>query len=242
MATKPHFKGASMAPDQPNKLLRLVMYSDQIIPANHQVDPHLLEILGKTQPRIGYIPANSDPHRVYYQDRRSYYARTGAELAPYFEVDRHFHPENLDDLLACDAIHLSGGNTFYFQKWLVARGMFAILQAYANRGGVLVGVSAGAIMMTPEIDAGQICGDQVVSGLENWRGMGLVDFHFIPHLNSFADPHQVLRDYSARKQTTVYGCPDGSGLVIQGGQVQMVGEIIRYHNGDQVTGSLSTFA
>lgn len=212
------------------------MYSDQIIPANRQVDPYLMNLIGKTRPKIGYIPANSDPHRIYYQDRQSYYAGIGAELAPYFEVDRHFQPENLAGLLACDAIHLAGGNTFYFQKWLVARGMFPLLREFAQRGGVLAGVSAGAIMMTPEIDAGQICGDQVVSGLQDWRGMGLVNFHFIPHINSFADPHEVLRDYSRRKGATVYGCPDGCGLVVEGGKVQPVGAVVVYANGELVSG------
>lgn len=219
-----------------NKNLRLVMYSDQVIPANRQVDPYLLALTGKSHPKIGYIPANSDPHRIYYQDRRAYYAEIGAELTPYFEVDRHFHPENLADLLACDAIHLAGGNTFYFQKWLFARGMFAVLREFSDNGGVLIGISAGAILMTPEIEAGQICGDQVVSGLEDWRGMRLVDFHFIPHINSFADPHKVLKDYSGRKQAAVYGCPDGGGVIIQGDHVELLGNVFVYTHGEFVSG------
>lgn len=225
-----------MSIEPAKKTPRLVMYSDQIIPANRQVDPYLLALTGNTHPKIGYIPANSDPHRVYYQDRRAYYAEIGADLAPYFEVDRHYHPENLADLLACDAIHLAGGNTFYFQKWLVARDMFAILREFSNNRGVLVGVSAGAILMTPEIEAGQICGDQVVSGLEDWCGMGLVDFHFIPHINRFADPHKVLRGYSWRKQATVYGCPDGGGVIIQGENMQLLGDVFVYTNGEYVAG------
>ena len=228
-----------MSTFHPDETPRLVMYSDQVIPANRQVDPYLLALIGKTNPKIGYIPANSDPHRIYYKDRQDYYAGIGADLSPYFEVDRHFHPENLADLLACDAIHLSGGNTFYFQKWLAARGMFAVLREYTANGGVLVGVSAGAILMTPEIDAGQVCGDQVVSGLDDWRGMGLVGFHFMPHLNRFSDPHGILREYSARKHTTVYGCPDGNGMVVQNGQVQTIGNIVIYTNGEYVSGTIS---
>ena len=48
--------------------------------------------------------------------------------------------------MGCDAIHLTGGNTFQFSYWLRERGLDAELKRYAKAGGVLIGVSAGAIL------------------------------------------------------------------------------------------------
>ena len=44
-----------------------------------------------------------------------------------------------------------GGNTFYFIKHLRRSGIFNRLIEYANNGGILTGLSAGAIMTTPNI-------------------------------------------------------------------------------------------
>jgi dipeptidase E len=234
MASQTDSMGSKMPPNPPNNLPRLVMYSDQIIPQNRQIDSHLLALISKAQPKIGYIPANADPSRTFYQECAEYYAPLGVSLEPYFELDLRYEPALLPELLACDAIHLSGGNTFYFLRWLKMRGMLDMLRTYALQGGVLVGVSAGAILMTPDAEAGQICGDRLVSGLENWDGIGLVDFHIIPHLNRFPDPHTLLEGYSKRKAARVFGIPDGSGLVIRGEELQEIGEVLQYAGGQPV--------
>jgi hypothetical protein len=48
---------------------------------------------------------------------------------------------------------------------------------------VLIGVSAGAILMTPSVNSARLCGD---------AGLGLVDFHIWPHFDSAI----VTRDQS----------------------------------------------
>lgn len=213
---------------------QLVLYSDQVSPTTRRIDTHLLDLIGKHHPKIGYLPANADPARQYYQACADYYHALGITLEPYFELDLRYQPDLLPDLLACDAIHLSGGNTFYFLKWLKARSMDVALRSYAARGGVLVGVSAGAILMTPDAEPGELCGDRQVGGLDNWEAMRLVNFHFIPHLNRFPDPEMLLRDYSARKQARVYGCPDGDGLVVRGVDIQPVGQLQCWEKGKRV--------
>ncbi|MCC5657078.1 hypothetical protein LC608_08780 [Nostoc sp. XA010] len=45
---------------------QLLLYSDQVIPANQQVDEYLLQLLGTTGARIGYISSSSDPKRQYF--------------------------------------------------------------------------------------------------------------------------------------------------------------------------------
>lgn len=215
----------------PEAVPRLILYSDQFHPDSQRLDPYIFELTGSSQPRLGYIPANADPARRYYREQSHYYRRYDLALQPYFELDLRYRPELLPELLAAEAIHLTGGNTFYFLKWLKARDMDTRLRDYCASGGVLIGVSAGAILMTPDVEPGQLCGDRLVSGLADWQGMGLVDFHFLPHLERFPQPQALLQDYSQRKNCTVYGCPDGSGLVVCGERVITVGEVLCYERG-----------
>lgn len=221
-------------PCPPESTPRLVLYSDQFHPGSQRLDEYIFELTGSKQPRLGYIPANADTSRRYYREQSQYYARYDLALRPYFELDLRYKAERLPDLLSAEAIHLSGGNTFYFLKWLKQRDMTTQLRQYAARGGVLIGVSAGAILMTPDVEPGQMCGDRLVSGLPDWRGLGLVDFHFLPHLERFPDPEQTLQEYSRRKDCTVYGCPDGSGLVVCGAHIAVVGEVLCFERGAAV--------
>ena len=109
---------------------RLVLYSDQILPDTEPVDRELAALLGKTNPTIGYIPSGPDPQREYYEERRAYYAGLGITMSAFFELREAYDPSQLEALLACDAIHLSGGNTYGFLHWLRERDMLAPLRQY----------------------------------------------------------------------------------------------------------------
>jgi dipeptidase E len=161
---------------------RLVFYSDQIIPANQAVDHALLELLDKPGARVGYIASSSDPERRYFLPKQQYYQRYSLDLCLYVELDDAFDATLLDPLFASDAIHLSGGNTFYFLYWLQQRDLLARLRDYAAQGGVLIGVSAGAILFTPSIDSALLCGDTAYAPLVDHAGLGLAPFGFVPHL------------------------------------------------------------
>jgi len=113
-----------------------VSYSDQIPPITDKIDEELVVLLGKTNPIIGFIPSIADTDRYYYKERQTYYSRLGMDLEVYFELDLGYYPNLLESLLACDAIHLSGGNTYYFLHWLRSRDMVDTLIQYAAQGGV----------------------------------------------------------------------------------------------------------
>ena len=130
---------------------KLILYSDQIPYISEKIDKELVTLLDKSNPIIDYIPSCADPQRKYYRDRQAYYSRLGMNLEVYFELDEEYHPDMLETLLSCDAIHLSGGNTYYFLYWLRTREMLLPLRQYVSHGGVLIGVSAGSILMTPDI-------------------------------------------------------------------------------------------
>lgn len=83
---------------------RLVLYSDQVIAANQQVDSYLLKLLGTNAARIGYISSSSDPKRQYFTAKQQYYQQYGLE-ALYVELDVEYKTDLLDPLFACDAIH-----------------------------------------------------------------------------------------------------------------------------------------
>jgi len=185
---------------------KLVLYSDQIPPATDKIDSELVTILGKSSPIIGYIPSSADPQRKYYNERQEYYSRLGMNLTVYFELDNDYHPNLLESLLSCDAIHLSGGNTYYFLHWLRKRKLLLPLRQYVKQGGVLIGVSAGSILMTPDISTSTLCRDEPIEGEIDFSGLNLVDFAFVPHFGSgnMSISIPALQKYSRDHQIVVY--------------------------------------
>ncbi len=219
---------------------RLVLYSDQILPQAEKVDRALVVLMDKPNPAIGYIGSSPDPERKYYAERRAYYARLGMTLSTY--VDEACEPDHLEALFACDAIHLTGGNTYHFLGWLRERDMPARLRQYADRGGVLIGVSAGAILMTPEIGTAALCGDTIPEGDFDQAALHLVDFAFVPHFEGTPTELAALHAYSRSREGVVYACRDGDGIVVKGDRVRCVGDVTMMVNGEEVDGDGSLTA
>ena len=202
-------------------MAKLFLYSDQIPPITDPIDERLFAMLPRI-PRIGYLPASPDSDRTWFKDRQTYYARYGATLE-FFGLEKEFQPDQIPDLFQCDAIHLTGGNTFRFSYWLQTRGLFDHLKRYVASGGVLIGVSAGAIMMTPDISSSAYCGDEPYPALQNNDGLSLVDFEIIPHIESQDD----LTEFAKLRPRMLYGIPDGSAIIIDNDQMEFIGPIFQ---------------
>jgi dipeptidase E len=203
---------------------KLVLYSDQSAPLSDAVDARLLEVLPARGGRIGYVPAGPDPGRRWFAERERHYARYGISLQ-FFGLEGEFDGAMVGELLGLDAIHLSGGNTFRFLYWLRERGLISELQRYVAGGGVLIGMSAGAILMTRDIESAAVCGDAPYAGLTSHAGLGLVKFGVLPHFDGSAQQHAELARLAARFGGSVYGIPDGSGIVVDGSRVEWIGPI-----------------
>ncbi len=137
-----------------------------------------------------------------------------------------FNPDLIESLFTCDAIHLSGGSTYYFLYWLQQRGLIERLQHYAQHQGVLIGISAGAIIMTPEIASAQLCGDVPYAPLSNQQELDLVEFAFVPHVQDTLENYARMQTYANRQQRVLYGCHDGDGIVVVGEVVTLVGDVV----------------
>ena len=203
---------------------KLVFYSDQMIDANQKVDRQLLRLIGKERPKLGYIPSGPDPTRQYFLSKVAYYQKLGIHDLLYFDFNAEYDATRIDQLLACDAIHLSGGNTFAFLAWLQQRNLIPLLQEFVSQGKVLIGVSAGSILMSKTINIAGFA-DQNVIGLTDFRALGLVDWEFMPHWLDDAPYLEGLLNYAKTSGTVIYGCRDGDGIIVENDQITCLGEI-----------------
>lgn len=212
-------------------MLNLVLYSDQIIPANDKVDKRLLGLMDGRNGRIGYVPSGAEPDLRYYGDRQLYYSRLALQMDVFFDLDGDVSTSAKTRLFDCDAIHLSGGDTKEFLRRLKRSGMLDELRAWAQGGGVLVGASAGSIIMTPTIAVDGLFLGQKADDLKDESALGLVPFEFFPHLEAEPSYASKLLSYSARNCRPIIACPDGDGVVVSRGIIECIGDAVWYVGG-----------
>lgn len=212
-------------------MVSLVMYSDQVIPENEKVDARLLNLLAGRGQQIGYVPSGPEPDRRFYRERQEYYARLDLDLSVFFDTSRPLDEASLTTLLDCDAIHLSGGNTRAFLHLIKANGLLGALAEWTRNGGLLIGTSAGAILMTPTVALDAIFSGEDPKAVHDSGALELVPFEFFPHLNKSADYLPQLLAYSAETSKRIAACKDGDGVVVNGDAVESVGDIVWITNG-----------
>lgn len=209
---------------------KLVLYSDQMIEENKRIDEELLRLIGRDNPKIGYIASASDLTRKYYGQKVEYYQKLGVENLLYFDLDKEFDESKIDELLSCNAIHLSGGNTYYFLHSMKKRNFIPLLKDYVSSGKVLIGISAGSILMSETIDIAQF-GDDNFLNLKDTQSLGLVDFDFFPHWNKDFTYLAEVKEYSKKHNKIIYTCKDGDGIIVENETVRFFGNILKIENG-----------
>jgi dipeptidase E len=213
--------------------VNLALYSDQIIPANCRVDFRLLEMIAQ-QSRcydLGYIPSGPDPDLRFFKECKEYYARYGLHLSVFHDLDLCHTGQSMNDLLSCGSIHLSGGNTRAFLERLKRSATLGILRDWALKGGILIGASAGAILMTPSIAADALYSGNRPEEVEDFGALDLLPFEFFPHLFGKPSYLEDLLRYSRSTPRPILACPDGDGVIVTQGKVDCIGKPMWLLNG-----------
>lgn len=210
--------------------MRLVFLSDQLIRDNDETDNAIISLLEERDNRtIFYIPSQADKNRYFYSRIVSYYARIGIRVSDYFDLENEYDADRIDEIFQAGAVHLSGGSTFHFIQNLQRRGFLSVLQKYAATGGTLIGVSAGALLMTPHIEASLVYGDPFIEGIDT-RALNLVDWEFFPHINSLITEEKII-EYSRRSGKRILSCEDGDGIIVSETGTRYFGIVREYYKG-----------
>jgi dipeptidase E len=135
-------------------------------------------------------------------------------------------PAELDDFRG---VLIGGGNTFHLLHQLRASGFDGALRGYAERGGVLYGGSAGAIVLGRDIGTAaymdeNVAGDADTSGLDLLHGDS-VWCHYRPS----DDP--LICAYVERTGWATLALPENGGAWVRGAQDIAplgAGEVVRF--------------
>jgi len=217
--------------------VKLVLYSGGDARANRDLDDQLMTMVTTKNPLMAYIPASSYLSELEFQHFVDQYRRFRVKRFLHFPVDIPYDKTLYREVLKADVIHLGGGNTFHFLLWLRKTKMLEALKDYVHHGGILTGLSAGAIMMTPDITTAGMPSfdrDENHDNIKNLEALGLLEFDFFPHYRNSQRYDVEFRRLTRKTGRSLYVCPDGAGIVIDGPRKTFVGPSWLFHEGRKI--------
>jgi dipeptidase E len=136
----------------------------------------------------------------------------------------------IDEAFKSTAIFLSGGNSYYFLNAIKKAKIFENIKEFALNGGLLVGLSAGSMLMTPDISNSNIptydpCPNEV--GEVNFTALSLVDFYFFPHFDGNKQYLEEVKAFAKAKRKTCYLCNDTSGIYVEDSKLTIFGDVVK---------------
>lgn len=218
--------------------MNLVFYSGGDDKDNLDLDRNFIDLLGKKNPVVTFIPSSSYLSEQEFKSFVRHYSKFKISRFIHFPVDVPFDNILFQEVMRSDAIHMAGGNTFYFLNSLRKAKLLPQLKTFAQKGGVLTGLSAGAIMMTENIEmAGypEFDRDENVVNIKNLSALNLVDFFFFPHFRNSPRFDAVFKKYTRTSEKIIYACPDGAGIVVKGNELRFIGKCYAFSKGHKFT-------
>lgn len=217
--------------------MKLVFYSGGHGDENETLDENFSYLIERRNPKFTYIPSSSYQSESEFREIIKQYSIYGIKKFMLFPIDITFDETFLNEVLSSDVIFLGGGNTYFFLKTLRQKKLIPRLKKFVQEGGVLAGLSAGAILMTPNISTAgypDFDRDDNDVNLRNLKGLRLVNFEFFPHYKNSPRYHKELLYQSSLTENPIYACPDGAGIILNHDMISFVGKVKLFYQGECV--------
>jgi cyanophycinase len=194
-----------------------------------EFDAGLLAATGRPRPRVAILPTASAPDGEDVFQRWAamgvtHFGELGAEVEPVLVRNR----SEADDAGAAqavgeaDLIYLSGGKPAHLIRALEGSAVGAAICAAHQRGAVLAGCSAGAMVLAGHAFDFRLW---LMPWLLRWRdGLGLVPgASIVPHYDAWPEPICALIALQAPRGSVVIGIDEGTAVVGRDGAWQVHG-------------------
>lgn len=202
--------------------------ADEFLPAVAAIDAELLAATGRARPRVVVLPTASAPDGEEVFQRWAamgvdHFTSLGAEVEAVLVRDRAGadDPANVQAVGEADLVYLSGGDPNHLLNALAGSGVWAAALTVHERGGVLAGCSAGAMVL---------CGCQALVRrpphlpLRYEHALGIVPgAAAFPHYDRIPEALAALMILRAPKDTVVLGLDEGTAAIGRDGGWQVRG-------------------
>lgn len=127
-------------------------------------------------------------------------------------------------LMKNDLIYVTGGNTFFLLQELKRTGADKILIQEIENGKCYIGESAGAIVVSPNIEySSEMDCVEKAPNLIDYAGLNLVDFYVVPHFKNWEmgkAVEKIVATYSSTLCLNVIS--DSQAILIRNNEIEIL--------------------
>lgn len=186
---------------------------------NREVTDTFLKLINKPtgQIHIIFVPTASrtEEEMRYVESARQELIDLGIRDIITLNLD---HPLADDEISGADAVYVCGGNTFYLLQKIRESGFDRLLKIF---NGVYVGVSAGSVVVGPNIEVSGPWDENDVR-VSDTTGMGMVNFAVVPHYQRKEQP--IVADLKKRADYEIMELTDNQAVLVENGERKIIGQ------------------
>ena len=128
-------------------------------------------------------------------------------------------PVSFQEVEGFDVIYVCGGNTFYLMQKVRETGFDKVIIEFAKTDKLYFGVSAGSILVCPNIDIASPFDENDVH-LIDLTGLNLTDVIVSPHYKD--EEKTIIDDIKKKSQYEVVPLTDEQALLVVDGETKIV--------------------
>jgi len=190
--------------------------------ANQNITNQFLQIIDKpvSQIKIIFVPTASRS-----EEELKYVDESKKELLDLGVLENNIKTLNLDkpvlfqEVEDFDVIYVCGGNTFYLLNKVRETGFDKVIIEFAKTDKLYFGVSAGSILVCPNIDIASPFDENDVN-LTDLTGLNLTDVIVSPHYKD--EEKTIIDDFKKKSQYKVVPLTDSQALLVLDGETKIV--------------------
>jgi len=172
--------------------------------------------------KVAFIPNAKDTYtdKSGLDKQRDFFLEKGFRVT---DVDLNkFHNDALYKKLSrYNMIYVAGGNCFVLLQKMRASGFDKILPKLITKGIIYVGASAGACVISSSIEPLGLLDQPEYAQLDNFNGLGYIDFVFIPHVGHPKYDKGIKDIYKKYSKTfKLQKFTDSEGLIIENDKIR----------------------
>ena len=191
--------------------MKLILTSTGL--ANKKIKHHFLQIINKpvSQIKIIFVPTASRS-----KEELKYVDKSKRELLDLGILENNIKTLNLDkpfsfqEVEDFDVIYVCGGNTFYLLKKVRETGFDKIIKEFLKKDKLYFGVSAGSILVCPNIDIAIPFDDNDVN-LTDLKGLDLIKIIVFPHYKD--EEKRIINDFRKKLNYEIIPLKDSQALL-----------------------------
>ena len=186
----------------------------------NEIDEKIVSLSGKSHPRLLFIGFNIRANHSF-GFMKKHYMELGAQCE-YLSYLEFGNTKTVDGKFKrADIVYIGGGNTMYFMSKMKQYGLDKKLVESARLGKVIVGLSAGAIIISAfgSSDSRHYKNKEIFTSA---KGLGLIDIFLSPHFSESKRPDDMSRMMKNKKNMIAIGLDNQCALAVSDERFEVI--------------------